>query len=97
MIDWDRPYGEVIGMMNGCRYEQDGKYYRGDGSPMEPEKPATTGGLKVEKVIIDAEAPDVDNMTKLDLINFAYNKFDRKLDHRSSLASLRTQVKNLME
>jgi len=36
-------------------------------------------------------------MTKLDLINFAYNKFDRKLDHRSSLASLRTQVKNLME
>jgi hypothetical protein len=45
-LDKSKPYGEVYGV-HFARYEQDGKYFDGDGKELkpEPEKPA-----KVEKV-----------------------------------------------
>jgi hypothetical protein len=45
-LDKSKPYGEVYGV-HFARFEQDGKYFDGDGKELkpEPEKPA-----KVEKV-----------------------------------------------
>ena len=55
MIDWNRPYAKVYGKI-GVAFEQDGKFYRGDGHPygyVEPEpEPEPVEEKKEEKVTI---------------------------------------------
>lgn len=44
-MDFNRPYGTVIGADNGCRYEQDGKQYNAAGELLSDD---TEGGFSCE-------------------------------------------------
>lgn len=38
-LDRQKPFGEIYGDSEGKRYEQDGEYFRGDGSLWGPPSP----------------------------------------------------------
>jgi hypothetical protein len=89
MLDKSKPYGGIVGFFHGAKYEQNGRFYDADGIEIvlgdEPEEPS------------QEEPFDVQEATKDELINYAYNRYNRKLDARRSLENLRTVVSNLME
>ena len=86
-LDPNKPYSELFGdvPMIGARYEQGGKYFKPNGDPCTEESAPP-----------EPEQPaDLESMTKDDLLRYAQNVFNKKLDKRRTWDAILQQVKNL--
>jgi hypothetical protein len=100
MFDRNKPYAEIFGNTS-ARYRQDDKYYDAAGreltvAPVEKDEVVTQSD-QVLPSVAGGDGFDLAGATKDEIINYAYNRYGRKLDARRSLESLRSQVMYLAE
>jgi hypothetical protein len=99
MLDKSKPYCELVGYFHGAKFEQGGKYYTVNGVEVEidPSPAPEPEPDRMLPSVAGGDGFDLAGATKDEIINYAYNRYGRKLDARRSLESLRSQVMYLAE
>jgi len=86
-FDPSKPFAELFGEVpfEGAKYEQGGKYFKANGEE-----------AKNEAEPISAPEPEkLEEMTKDDLLRYALNVYNKKLDKRRTWDAILQQVKDL--